>query len=325
MEADKNNKKSKECVIKIYSKTEKEEKSVIKHFVYEYSKQKINCEFNENYIKISFKTSNLNDICKVFYRPPVKNAIKRSLLIYSLIYNRFFLYDADKKYEVIFDNEPCETENVFPVYSMGSQNANLDFNYKDGVLSNIMAIKESARDARLVALTDFIISKTKIFESERFLYLWMVMNGIYNYVWKKGNNEKGNESEQISYLAKIKNFKGTEFSREEKNHVFNWIRGYLYTELSDSSGCNCFKKSAYDRIEKYVWQETGKNEDGKAFVLFHFCYTLRCKLFHADTSAVLYCLGNDNDWKLLKTLNNMLETFLKEELDLVFNDDYLKA
>ncbi len=325
MEKYKNNKKSKECVIKIYAKTEKEEKSAKKCFVYKYSRQKINCEFNENYIKISFKTSNLNDICKIFYRPLVKNAIKRSLLIYSLIYNRFFLYDVDKKYEVIFDNEPCETENVFPVYSMGSENANLGFNYKDGVLSNIMAIKESARDARIVALTDFIISKAKIFESERFLYLWMAMNGIYNYVWKNRNNEKGTESERISYLAKIKNFKGVEFSREEKNHVFNWIRDYLYTELSNSFGCNCFEKYAYDKIEEHVWQKTGKKEDGKAFVLFHFCYTLRCKLFHADTSAVLYCLGNDNDWKLLKILNNMLETFLKEELNLAFDDDYLKA
>lgn len=309
----------KKCTIKIYSKF-REGKFSEKRFFYEYRKQKIDCEFNISYIRISFETSNLNSLEKIFYRPAVKDAIKKSLLIYSLIYDEFFLYDSDKKYEVTFDNELYETENVFPIYSMGNQKINLNFNYNDDSLNKIMALKDS--DIRIVSLTDFIISKTKIFESERFLYLWMAMNGIYNYVWKKENKGKGADSKKISYLAKQKNFCGVEFSTEEKNMVFEWIRDYLYTKVSSSF--NNFDESVYDTIEKHVLQETGKTEKGKAFILFHFCYSVRCKLFHADTSLVLYCLGNDNDWKLLGTLNNMLEAFLKEEFSLVFNTDYLQ-
>lgn len=325
--------KKKKCAIKIYSKF-REGKFPEKQISYKYRNKKIDCEFNISYIRISFETSNLDALEKIFYRPVVKISLKISLLIYSLIYDEFFLYDSDKKYEVTFDNKSCGVDDVFPIYSMGSQTINLNFSYKDVSLNNIMtiAIKESDLDFRIVSLTDFIISKTKIFESERFLYLWMSMNGIYNYVWKEGhkkedkkeNKGRGTDSEKISYFAKLKKFYGVEFSREERIKLSNWIKSYLYTIVCESYGFTNFDESVYDTIERYVFQETGKKEKGKAFILFHFCYSVRCKLFHADTPAVLYCLGNDNDWKLLKTLNNMLESFLKEELSLGFNTDYLQ-
>lgn len=312
------------CKIQIFAKSSGSEANNKPHnFSLKYNIQ-LNITFDS--IEIDFHAVDEKNIDKIFYKPAIQIALDKSFLLYTLICNKPFKQDDAKKFKVILNGKETKVDDVFPVYTMLEGVNNLHFS--DKALNSLAAIKKSDNDSRYPALTNFLLSKTKKYESERFMFLWMSMNGLYSKYRKFMNISYTDEATDISNFARFKGFNGVNFSREEKNAVFNWIKEYLYVLILENENISFSKDSENENIRQtisdYVFSKTGKREDGYCYLLFHFCYSMRCKYFHSEKSLPIYELRQDSNWKLLKHLNDMLSDFLQEELSRVFEDDYIK-
>lgn len=189
------------------------------------------------------------------------------------------------------------------------------------VLRNILQFMKSTDDMarQISALYAYLYSKTKRYETERFSYLWMAMNGLYASL----HPETGaNDTEGLKALLKRFGLGEELFSRKERTD--KGLKAMLKLKdagepiTRDSLMNGKHQELAVSIKSLLTREETPLNLTPYGYLLTDFPYYLRCKFFHANRPMELFSFQSDMELKAIRIANGLLEEFLDENLVMLF-------
>jgi len=275
-----------------------------------------------------FKKDYRNDLGQDSYlRNLFKEGMKRISLLHILCYQKPIKL---KSIQLIITgpkdiNEVYELTDDFVLYSLIGDKlfrpVSPDWRNHE-VLQNILRFQKSKTDLarNVAALYSYLYSKTKTYETERFSFLWMAMNGMYGALSPGQKNDRA----QMCNLVKLFNL-GTEVLTQK---VRDDICQKVFIKMKDIHGL-VTKGSLgkeHKELEDYILQhmpvddKTNHPVDLSAygFLLTDFSYYLRCRFFHANRPVELFSFADDLEIKVLRIVNGLLEEFLDENLVKIF-------
>ena len=189
------------------------------------------------------------------------------------------------------------------------------------VLQNILQFMKSTDDMarQISAIYAYLYSKTKRYETERFSYLWMSMNGLYASLYPLN---RPNDTEEMKALLKRFHLGEEMFftaERAEKGLKAMLKLKDVEEPVTRGSLMNGKHQELADNIKSLLTRE-GKalNLTPYGYLLTDFSYYLRCKFFHANRPMELFSFQSDMELKAIRIANGLLEEFLDENLVMLF-------
>ncbi len=263
------------------------------------------------------------------------DAIKKALLLYLLKYNKALSISS-----IIVKIDDAQEEIPFPkgakppIYSMinGTLQREIPKAFSsDTVFQNLLNTPKSKYDKRIASLFALLCSKSKEYETERFIYLWTSFNGMYGYLsdfTKEPSNDKKRiyECDQIKYLQKYFNIGNDMINNNDKVKIANKIISLLHTVNSEAI---CRKHIDYtslkNQIETVLIKSAGDkyNLTAYGYLLTQLAYYFRCKIVHGSKPVYLFSYGDDKELHSLKIINILLEEFIDNNLSLWFDENYI--
>lgn len=261
-----------------------------------------------------------------------RDAIKKAVLIQMIKYNQ--ISEGDLYVEINGENYCIYEDNADSqeqlLYSMCGKKLlrKMADNWTEASIQRLLNTTKSKADRLDAALDAFLISKSKKYETERFVYLWMVMNGLYGFVGEEASeyiNDKNTKKwlsrdvGQIKFFAMLLNYQYRGRFKDNGKMITKKLE-LLLAKLTDEpmeqivkavkrDDCTCdFVKNMHS-----IFVEEGC-EDGKmhpymALLLF-LPYKMRCRYFHAERPVAMICFENEHPIPVLKILNAFIEDFL---------------
>ena len=181
--------------------------------------------------------------------------------------------------------------------------------------------KENRIDAALYAL---VMAKSKTYETEKFIYLWMAMNGLYGYIAEKaaGFMEGKNEREwikkdyaQLKFLALFYEYR---YHAPDKDSVESFrlqmeveVARQKINNLPTDQDMQQLRKGIEEVLKKF---ELADKMSAEAALLLYFPYLVRCKYFHSEKALPLLCFEEEHPLPVIRVLNSVLEKFLDDNL-----------
>jgi len=258
----------------------------------------------------------------------MKESIKRISLLHILYYQKQIKIKSIRM-EVSSKNKSPEIIDLpesLVLYSMVDKKLirPISQNWrKSDVLQNILQFQKSKDDMAksVAALYSYLYSKTLRYETERFSYLWMSMNGMYNSMKPDNANDRAQMGNLLSAFDL-----GTEtLTKDARDSVCHSV----YIKMKDIEGMVSRESLAREHkgLEEYILQHIPVKKDNNktynlsayGFLLTDFPYYLRCRLFHANRPMELFSFADDLEIKVLHMVNGLLEEFLDENLVRLFS------
>jgi len=264
------------------------------------------------------------------------NAINKALLIHILSYSEsvsitkveFFISDKKvnefDKNNIPFDSLVPECVHAFPQGTRKEQCIE--------VLKKARFLKEEPKednncflysDNRLAALNAWIIAKSKRKEMERFIYLWIAINGMAQYLSK----------EKIYPI--MKQYEGLYNKGKDENNKFEILKKIDFSESRDKDQLSIFH-GYIDTNSYYVKVENDKelsnnyiniremSESEKAKLTIDIPYYYRCSIFHANDRILIYSISNKekNLIEKIKIMNDAMELYIDDNLFKWFDNEH---
>lgn len=263
------------------------------------------------------------------------DAIRKALLIYLLTYSKGLKIKSvtvkidDDEDTTVFDNEPEP-----PVYSMinGDLVRKIPSSFLTAsVIDNILTTPKSKYDKRTASLFAYLFSKSKQFETERFIYLWTAFNGMYGYLSEyiaKGNgiDRYRRENKQIIGFQQYFDLGAETIDSNNKDKIAN----ATVSILKEYNNAQINKKFVENSgITKRIERLLIKNDNSKynistyGYLLTQLSYYFRCKIVHGSKPVILFGYADDSMIHCLTIINNLLEEFIEENLPNFFDDEYI--
>lgn len=295
------------------------------------------------------------------------DAINKSIMLYLVHFNK--AVDINEIVFSIDGNKHIIPKEKFPIICTVSEILNPPLQY-NGTQSKvdqfILNYKEKYRLPKDAAPLDYIMkgrprimaslialltAKSKTYEYERFLHLWMAMNGLYGYASylyehnekrEAGKKKRLSEIEEMSFLWQF-------FQWVEKDNCKWKLTKRDKSIIADKTIRILQKVDAYQEIETLInlftdgtiaediqkclvsYPPDNSKEKSvpydlttKVYVTFLFPYYLRCTYFHANKPLPLIAAKNDKVIHVLKIVNTILEAFLSENLPLWMDAEYIE-
>ena len=264
----------------------------------------------------------------------VRDAIRKAELLCvlnnskSLKYKRINVF-IDEKTDCIYDADDGDTPLLYRMFS-DTLTTNLSESWSDKKIQTAIAnTAKSNYDRRYAALFALIMAKSKSYEIERFIYLWMAMNALYGFMsseYKKGIRK---EWKQLQVISSYYGFKYNSGPDDKKDVIRGQLMGVL--EKMNNEG----RATLLAAIERNEWDDKslqeakciveeniGKNQlDPMGTFLFWLPYQLRCKYFHGEKAVPIMSFYDERPITVLKFVNKLLETFLDAELPKWFDSE----
>ncbi len=303
-----------------------------KPVVYDYGRNKgLELYVSSKGVQIRFETRRLKEEkALVEYADKLlQDAIRKSLVLYALHTGcpmdiGVMLISVDNAQPVIC--MPSLEQNS-PIYSMLREFLHPIHPIWDNheIFTTLCRFTKTSEknDSRVAALYSLLLSKTKHYEIERFIYMWMAVNGLYSYVAQQANlhmplTQKGkqrqlkSEEDKIRFLALYTGMRYDCFipSAKEKKLIREAeIRFSDMAVWTDESTRN----TAVSEVANKVLEEE-LPMDEQAFLTLWLPYKLRCKYFHAEQPVPMICFRDEYLLRVIGKLNDVIETFIDTEL-----------
>jgi hypothetical protein len=192
------------------------------------------------------------------------------------------------------------------------------------VINTILNTPKTKYDGRMNAVIALIIAKSKKYYCEKSLYLWMSMNGFYNYIAEQycditGKNLKKETKKQDIFCEAMQLHKTGKGPKDEQKEVF------VSKALAKMYYLNEEPENLYDKIEK--GEETGLSTiiqelqteyeidiDPMHFLTIWLPYQVRCNYFHANKAMPLFMYADEHLLKALTYTNYFVERYIEEHL-----------
>lgn len=264
------------------------------------------------------------------------DAIRKALLIYLLIYSKGLKISSitvsiDDKEETEVFNQTAKP----PIYSMINTDLKrtlpLAFTSKP-VIDYLLNTTKSNYGKRIASLFALLTSKSKEYETERFIYLWTSFNGIYG--WLAGYIAKANnldryrrENKQIIGIQKFLSIGAETLEEGDKTRIANSVISVLKNYSVDDTNRRFFeRKNVAENIEKQLVKKGNckYNLSAYGYLLTQLSYYFRCRIVHGSKPIILFSYAGDTELHCLQILNKLLEEFIDEQLPLLFDESYIK-
>lgn len=279
------------------------------------------------------------------------------LLSSSLRIERMIIFIANKEYTI---DRSCYNRFPFVFSVLAEDDLHLNNNFRfiaEKVVVNSIGCNQ--RDLRYTSLASYLSAKSKTYQIERFKSLWISMNALYNYVAKKYEEDLIRRCRNITYQD-LKNAKLllsndsncisalmyhlkagiNKLSRNAAKTIFDNNKdkfkqlSILFQKMSDEEIAELYTLSLNDLNtngiihalpEKYTILDTVSSLfsiPSYVYILLQHTYSLRCSLFHGNQAVPIICSYNDRNIGELKVINYFLDSFLGNEIPLLYSTDY---
>ena len=266
------------------------------------------------------------------------DAIKKGLLLYLIKYRKALqiksiIVKTDDNEETIKFDATVKP----PVYSMisGDVKRNIPSELSsDSVFGYLLHTPKTKYDKRIASLFALLCSKSKDFETERFLYLWTSFNGIYGYcsniVFEERKTEIAkktlSEYDELKYFHKLFSLGEDRIPQKDNNIIAHSAISILKQFEINSINKDYIEKSKLDESISALLVKSG----GEKYNITVYCYLLtqlsyyfRCKYVHGSKPVLLFAYPDDDVLHSLSIVNNLLEEFIDKTLHLLFDDKYV--
>lgn len=265
------------------------------------------------------------------------DALRKALLIHIMKFSENITIHTmsvsiDDQQEMVIDTAQGDEK---PIYSLVDGKIEPIDDWNDDEIQSILSQTKSAADPRMAALYAYITSKSKHYKAEKFIYLWMALNGMYNYFAGKVAsycNSKKEAGDMLKICCLLKLFK---YGNET-------IYKKAQTKIAQDVG-SLLKKNNYKCITKdslYLGENmelAAKIEEilnkpdsnmkfditAYGYLLMQFSYYIRCNVIHADKPLALFSYKNDEEMIYLQVVNSLLDEFMEENLHKWFDKKYI--
>ena len=338
----------------VYTPKAKRLKKPVK-YIYQRSEVFLSVSDKGFYIETSFaKVSNEPIIGK----KKIRDAIKKAELLYMILYRKKLQYDT----LMISVGHVLEEVNVSKggehplVYSMAdTMISGMAAEWRTcSVVQGVVSTPKSKQGRLYASLFALIIAKSKKLATEKFMYLWMAMNGLYGEIAdivlhtdydsdleinKKTLEWLKMEYAQIRFLALLEGWKYNlgDLSIRKNEKQQNKLRldaenlcsnidadripdFYIASKNKDEQNEQIVK---LQNIIKNNSQNDNVDIDAQAFMTLWLPYHIRCKYFHGELPVSLLCFENEQPLPTIRVINYFMEAFLDEELPKWFDESIL--
>ena len=268
--------------------------------------------------------------------PYFRDALRKTELLYVLKYSRRPRYDRltadiDGTEYIVFDR----SKDTDLIYSMFAEKLHSKMNETwaaESVVKTVVTTAKSSYDRRFAALFALLMAKSKDYESERFIYLWMSMNALYGYMAEKHDAKLNAEWKQIKLIAEVFGFQYGQIDDAQKDKLRGTAMGVI-EQMSPQESEDLSEKVVQKQKEwvllpglnKDVNQSCKRGRiDMAAFFLFWLPYQIRCKYFHGEKSMPVMCFAEERPLPVLRFINKTLMGFLDNELPKWFDQEALE-
>ncbi len=249
----------------------------------------------------------------------MRDAIKRALAAYTITYNQ----QIDiRTIEMVLSDEYGREESRVDVieklrpypFFVGELVRKIPSVYSEKtILSKLFGGIKKEYEKTMSLLYGYIISKTKLIETERLIYLWMSYNGLYRII--SGNND--NDREGMRLLIEKYRYGNQIFERKKRDALYSEMQ-LLFSKISSRNivqRLNDPEDVIFKRVKTFIDREyAGGDMSPYGFMITDFAYSIRCGLFHANRPILLYSFDKDLDLICLQVANEFLEDFLDKHI-----------
>lgn len=263
------------------------------------------------------------------------DGINKALLLYLIRFSRTLKIDAltlriDNEEEIILLGQNADP----PIYSMinGTLHRPIPAEFLgDAITDQLLKTTKSKYDKRIAALFALLLSKSKRYETERFIYLWTSLNGMYSWISEivaeaNGVEKYRKEYKQIIAFQQFIDVGSCTIAEKDKAPIAHKVVSILRnisnqrvskadiesTELSQQISAALINTSG----EKY-------NLTAYGYILTQLSYYFRCKIVHGSRPVLLFAHADNKELHALKVINDLLEEFIDSNLHAWFDEKYI--
>lgn len=271
----------------------------------------------------------------------IKKAMILHLTRYScglVVHHAAFLIDGK-----VSETITCTKATQPFIYSLVGDKLRLPFSvaWRQATVERaIVTTPKSSYDTRFNALHALLIAKSDRYESERFTYYWMSMNGLYSHLaslklrsadLSKTQRDKLNQEwrqQELflhSYGHELCNFAAQ--TKEGRNLNERMVRRSAVAVLKRipqeeiHDFCIACLNGDEQNTHMQKLRKAMKNEklgydyhfDIFSFMLMWLPYKLRCDSFHNDVAVPTFSFADDPSIRVLRVVNHLLDLFLTQE------------
>lgn len=277
------------------------------------------------------------------FRDALKKAAKIQLIKFGAITKGPVYAEIDGNSCCVFDSGTESARGLLYCMCGSVLHRKIADNWDKSALQRIVTVTKTKTNRLDSALDAYLVAKSKVYETEKFIYLWMTMNGLYGYAGEVASKhvQSGEEKDWISKeYAQLKFFSmlnGLAYRRihnkkdeeaeylKKATYLLNGVAAGQKTETVKSLKANDLSNQLVNDLCA-LFAEAGV-EQGKlhpyAAVLIKIAYFVRCKYFHAERTIPLICFENEYPIPALRLLNAVLEDYFDENLYKWFDSDIL--
>lgn len=279
-----------------------------------------------------------------------RDILRKAYLLHILLQDEGLII---KEIDFCVDEEKYHFDKYTPYFPfvfsmMSSRSLKLDQGWKDERIISYYATQPktiSDDDDCNCAAISFLASKTRRYETDRFLNLWTAMNAYYNSIAKQF--ERTLENKGITKTGKYKVYtvdnaclgalictriKKDYFITKDFDKKEEYIQLYRNTNRLLVSCVNDGGKELYEKAltcldnevppedPYYDIFEAAKYANVPLFIhlLVLYPYLLRCKFFHGSKVQPVISGYKDPELFDLRIINQFLETFLNQKIPTMF-------
>ena len=275
------------------------------------------------------------------------DALRKALLIHIMKFSENITIHTmsvsiDDKQETVIDTAQDDEK---PIYSLVDGKIEPIGNWNDDEMQGILSQTKSAADPRMAALYAYITSKSKHYKAEKFIYLWMALNGMYNYFFNmvKENLIKTRVSERLQLecflrlndLVTIRGNYNNKSYRKVENRDIDVvvaqkigaiIKNYDMSQIGkaalENGSCKELSEKIHNKLLEFpLYQNFDITAYGYLSVFFP--YHLRCNMIHANKPLTMFSYRNDEEMIYLQVANSLLDEFIEENLHKWFDKKYI--
>lgn len=266
------------------------------------------------------------------------DGIRKALLLYLLKYSKpLKIHSFSVRIDDLKESEKVLDGANPPIYSMIDSKLLRkvpEAFSSDTMFSFLLHTPKSKYDRRIASLFAWLFSKSKVYETERFLYLWTSLNGMYGWLAEciASTNHEGpyrKEHVQISGLLQFlsageKGINGDKDKARIAKSVIALLKRYNADQVNREyvqSG------DLGNKIEKRLVKEESDERyqlTAYGYLLTQLAYYFRCKLVHGDKPVLLFSYAENSELHALQIINNLLEEFIEANLANWFDDAYIQ-
>ena len=312
--------------------------------VYSYSSTKnIKITVKKNGFYIETERKRKPDAFNIYSDNLLLDAIRKACIIQLIKYGRIavnsLVLSVDNEEAVVFDDRDSKKPLIYGLCGNTLQRK-MSEDWGRSQFERILKTTKSSTNRLDASLYALLVAKSKTYETERFIYLWMAFNGLYGYIAEKAKafcEEKSvrswidKEYAQLKFASMLFGFPYQGITDKDRENSFRFRMELEIAKIKPEEARdflfaleNKVENEHVAAVENLLSEFGIKKMSGYAAVSIYFPYLMRCKYFHGERALPLLCFENEHPLPVLRILNVVIEDFVDRNIYKWFDAECLE-